>query len=732
VRRERECGEECHDEQAFHTCKNSIRPTLGGVESKPKVVHGLSEVFLMRPLLAALVLALALPAAASAGLVTMHVREVPLHGARSLEDASPVRPFDMLAVHWIGTGSVEYRTRAADGTWRPWHSADGDYRSGPWHDGGLDWTGASVAAAFRTQGTVERLRSYELQSRVLAAPVRATAAAGTPAIVSRASWHANEEIVRARPVIASSIRIAIVHHTAGTNNYTRAQAAAIVRGIELYHVVGNGWNDIGYNFLVDRFGTIYEGRGGGIDRNVVGAHAQGFNVATVGVALIGSFNATTPTRAQQDALVQLLAWRLDVAHVDPESRVLYTSGGNYKYPAGRVVTLRAISGHRDTGPTECPGARAYGLLSALTRRVAATGLPKLYGPEVVGVLGGPLRFHAQLSAALSWTVTVTDRVGDTVGSGAGRGSIVDWTWSSAGATTGPYTWTIAAPGVRPAVGRLGPAVPQPFPVLSLTGLQSLPAVLAPAADGSDADATATFTLGAPARVTAALESATSATVVPLLAAPRPQGLNVLSWSAGSVPDGRYRLLVTATAVGRSVTKSVAVVVDRTLTSLLPSALYLSPNGDGVDDSTSVTFTLDQAAPVRVDVRQAGVLLATVFQGALPAGPGSVTWNGTVNGALVGEGTYQLVFTVTGPLGEVSQSLSLTIDLTPPTLNLVSAQRLTFTLSEPATVTLLVNGQTKIAVGEPAGTFTVPFVGTVTSVVAQAQDFAGNLSPAVSG
>ena len=66
-----------------------------------------------------------------------------------------------------------------------------------------------------------------------------------------------------------------MHHTAGTNTYTPAQAAAIVRGIEVYHVKGNGWNDIGYNFLVDRFGTVYEGRGGGIDRNVIGAHAAG-------------------------------------------------------------------------------------------------------------------------------------------------------------------------------------------------------------------------------------------------------------------------------------------------------------------------------------------------------------------------------------------------------------------------------------------------------------------------
>ena len=70
---------------------------------------------------------------------------------------------------------------------------------------------------------------------------------------------------------------AVVHHTAGSNSYTAAQSAAIVRAIELYHVKGNGWNDIGYNFLVDKYGQVFEGRIGGIERNVVGAHAEGFN-----------------------------------------------------------------------------------------------------------------------------------------------------------------------------------------------------------------------------------------------------------------------------------------------------------------------------------------------------------------------------------------------------------------------------------------------------------------------
>jgi flagellar hook assembly protein FlgD len=708
---------------------------LPGVESRPGVVHGLPG-FPMRLLLAAMVLALAVPASACAGLVTMHISDVPLGGSRDLQSAPSSRRFDMLAVHWIGGGSVDYRTRTTAGRWRPWHVAGADDRSGAWHDGDLDWTGPSNDAVFRTHGDVRRLRSYEIASRVLGTPVRTAESAGSPAIVTRAGWHANEEIVRARPVIASRLRLAIVHHTAGTNDYTRAQSAAIVRGIEVYHVLGNGWNDIGYNFLVDRFGTVYEGRGGGVDQNVVGADAQGFNVGTVGVALIGSFQSVAPTQAQQGALVRLLAWRLDVAHVDPESKVLYTSAGNYKFHAGRVVTLRTISGHRDTGPTECPGVRAYALIPVLTRRVTAMGLPKLYAPEVIGVVGGPVRFRAQLSSALQWRVTVTDSAGAPVALGTGRGALVDWTWASAGARAGPFTWTITAPGVRPAGGRLGPAAvtapPPAPPVLRLTGLQSLPAVLAPGADGSGGTADASFSLGAPAHVVAQIQNAAGAVVATVLGADRPAGLNELTWSAGALPDGRYRLVVTATAHGRSVRKATDVVVDRTLTGLSASNLALSPNGDGVDDTTTVSFSLDQAVPVRVDVLATGVVLATVFDGTLGPGAEAVTWNGTANGAQLPDGAYELALTVTDALGEVQQTLPMTIDVTPPVLTIVDATRLAFTLSEPATVTLLVNGQTRIVVGEPVGAFAVPFAGQVTSVSAQAQDLAGNLSATVTG
>ncbi len=127
-----------------------------------------------------------------------------------------------------------------------------------------------------------------------------------------------------------------------------------MKGIQLYHVRGNGWNDIGYNFLVDRFGTVYEGRYGGIERAVVGAHARGFNTGSVGVALLGTYSGAAPTKAAQDALTSLLAWRLDLAHVDPLGMQNVISGGSERWRAEVPVLLRAVSGHRDTGLHRVP------------------------------------------------------------------------------------------------------------------------------------------------------------------------------------------------------------------------------------------------------------------------------------------------------------------------------------------------------------------------------------------
>ena len=506
-----------------------------------------------------------------------------------------------------------------------------------------------------------------------------------------------------------------------------------MRGIQLYHVKGNGWNDIGYNFLVDRYGTVYEGRGGGTDKNVVGAHALGFNFGTVGVSLMGNFSGATPTKAQQDTLVKLLAWRLDVAHVDPLSTVVYTSGGNAKWRAGKLVTLRAISGHRDTGPSECPGSGAYVLLPSIAKRVSATGLPKLYSPAVVGVLGGPIRFQARLSTSLAWSVTIVDLSGKTVATGRGTGTLVGWTWRSP-STTGRYAWTIAAPGIRIASGTLGKGgpPPPPPPPFSLTNLLVAPSVMAPAPDGSGGDTTVSFTLGGPAQVTAQVLDANGISAGTVFDEQRLAGNSTFVWSAGALPDGRYRLAVTATAGTRHVTKAFGVVVDRTLAGLPPTLPPISPNGDGSSDGVSLTFTLTQNVPMRVDVEQGGAVLATPFQGQPGVGAHTVAWDGTANGVPLPDGRYLVVVSFTDALGDVQISIPLTIDTVPPVLTLVDLTTLRFTLSEPATVTALVNQKTTIELAEPKGAFTLPFIGAVFQVSAEAQDAAGNLSSVVSG
>ncbi len=678
--------------------------------------------------------ALAAPSLARAGDVSMQVQNVPLRGRALSASVTPMH-FNMLGVHWIGSGSVEYRVRRLHGRWQAWVAVDADVRpdggTGRWHDGNLYWTGASDLVRFRTHGDVRALRAYELWSRVTTKPSRTVSAAASPAIVPRSGWGADEEIVRAKPAYAPADRLAVVHHTAGTNSYTRAQAPAIVRGIEVYHVEGNGWNDIGYNFLIDRYGTVYEGRGGGIDKNVVGAHAEGFNTGTIGVSLIGNYANATPPKAQIDALVNLLAWRLDVAHVDPLSTVVYTSGGNLKFRAGKLVTLRAISGHRDTGPSECPGNGAYAVLPGVAKRVAATGLPKLYAPTVAGALGGPVRFQARLSSSLPWTVTVVDQLKRVVATGTGKGSLVDWTWSSTLAGKGPFAWTISAPGVLAAAGTVGIGTPIKPPAFSLTNVAATPSVITPNADGSGDSATIGFTLGVPANVTVQVLDAGGAPLLTLINEARTAGDNSLEWGAHVLPDGRYRVAVTATAGGKTLTKYVDVVVDRTLAGLDAMPRVISPNGDGVNDTTTLSFMLAQNVPVRLDIEQAGIVVASPFNGQLGIGPHTLTWDGTGFGAPLFDGTYQATITVTDQLGDVQLAVPITIDDTPPKLALLDKAKLKFSLDEDAMVTVLVNQKTRVVLGERKGTFTIPYSGpAVAQVSAEAQDLAGNLSPII--
>src|SRR5439155_8643618 len=160
-------------------------------------------------------------------------------------------------------------------------------------------------------------------------------AAPQPFINPRSSWGARPP--KQAPDYASTVQVAIVHHTATSNAYSQSQVPQILQSIQAYHMDTNGWNDIGYNFLVDRFGGIWEGRGGGIDKPVIGAPALGFNTGSTGVAVIGDFGATAPTASSTDALARLLAWKLALTGVDPGGTNVFVSGDSSsgaKYPSG--------------------------------------------------------------------------------------------------------------------------------------------------------------------------------------------------------------------------------------------------------------------------------------------------------------------------------------------------------------------------------------------------------------
>ncbi|MDO5033131.1 N-acetylmuramoyl-L-alanine amidase [Corynebacterium sp.] len=181
--------------------------------------------------------------------------------------------------------------------------------------------------------------------------------AGMPKVVSRAGWGANENIRCMSPTYDNGVKALALHHTAGSNNYTKAQAAAQVRGIYQYHAQTLGRCDVGYNVLVDKYGTIYEGRYGGLDKAVQGAHIGGFNSNTWGISMIGNYETAQPTSAMLNSVAEIAGWKAAVSGFDPQGTVGLRAGsfGGSRYPAGATATVNRFFGHSDVHYTQCPG-----------------------------------------------------------------------------------------------------------------------------------------------------------------------------------------------------------------------------------------------------------------------------------------------------------------------------------------------------------------------------------------
>ncbi|MFB7495477.1 peptidoglycan recognition protein [Streptomyces sp. NPDC056161] len=197
--------------------------------------------------------------------------------------------------------------------------------------------------------------------------------AAQPRILPRSTWlNATVRRTQPPPRYDDAVVAVFVHHTDSPNTYRCADTPEVIRRVYAGQTTARKWDDIGYNFLVDRCGTIYEGRAGGVERAVIGAHSQGFNHRTAGIAAIGTFTrGTVVPRAMTDAIAALIAWKLGLSGVDPRSAArLVSSNALSRYPVGAAATLPAVSGHDAGYRTSCPGAALTARLPEI-RKVAA-------------------------------------------------------------------------------------------------------------------------------------------------------------------------------------------------------------------------------------------------------------------------------------------------------------------------------------------------------------------------
>jgi hypothetical protein len=283
----------------------------------------------------------------------------------------------------------------------------------------------------------------------------AAAVEGQPAILTRADWGADESIRRGSPSYTSTVKVGFVHHTATANDYSEAQTAAMIRSVYAYHVKSNGWSDIGYNYLVDRFGRIWEGRAGGITRAVLGAHTGGFNVDSFGASLLGTFSTTAPPAATLTSLEQLFAWKLGSYYRNPAATASLRSagGGTSKYAAGTTHAFAVVSGHRDAGSTSCPGDATYarmGTIRAAINTYLGTAFvdPTISATKVPVGAKTPVTITATSRKSPSWTLDVTTPLGTPVRSWSGAADVpiaASWDFTDASGVpvpVGAYTVTL--------------------------------------------------------------------------------------------------------------------------------------------------------------------------------------------------------------------------------------------------------------------------------------------------
>jgi len=391
----------------------------------------------------------------------------------------PAADFSFVGVRWSPDGmtpgaQMQVRTRSTAGTWSGWTTAGpADTQADP---GSADaatataahgskvssdpiYAGASDAVQTRVVSTTGAAVTPPASVEVITldpGKSAADASAGAfaarttptqPGILTRADWSADESLRTLNPGCGTPqysdiVFAAVIHHTEGTNDYGPADVPAILRGIYDFHVVAEGYCDIAYNFLVDKFGQIWEGRYGGIANPVLGAHAGGFNARTTGVAILGDYTYQPASPASIDALENLLAWKLGQNWDNPVGTAVLTSaGGEFTdYPEGVPVLVNVISGHRDVDATSCPGEALYDQLPEIrsgTLDRLGEGLFDVRVDAAAGSGGIPVALTAGSTRTASWATAISDQAGrelqvftGTVGAGGRFGITWDGRTSS--------------------------------------------------------------------------------------------------------------------------------------------------------------------------------------------------------------------------------------------------------------------------------------------------------------
>jgi hypothetical protein len=272
-----------------------------------------------------------------------------------------------------------------------------------------------------------------------------------PHIITRAQWGADEGLRNCGPYYSPAVKMAFVHHTDNQNDYSPNQSAAIVRGIYWYHTQVLKWCDIAYNFLVDRYGQVFEGRYGGMSLPVLPGATRGFNTNSTAVAAIGNFQIAHPPGAMLNALDHLLAWRLDVAHVSPYGKSWMKNRADdiKKFKFGQWVLFNHISGHRDANYTACPGDWLYWQFPPIRSAAYAIGLPKIFdaheSPDHFVYAQGTVQWTANASARMRWNLQLLDASNNMVDAWWTRGSTFSVTWNGytrSGEAVLPGTYTV--------------------------------------------------------------------------------------------------------------------------------------------------------------------------------------------------------------------------------------------------------------------------------------------------